>query len=107
MGLLQLRDGVNMNPQWNKDEIKNLRRRLGWTQADLARRIQCSQTEIQTWEAGQGQPSVLIRNQFEMLERQAQQCSEEVQAGPKAENICQKNALSQIDFNKISDDIQS
>jgi DNA-binding transcriptional regulator YiaG len=39
---------------WNPEHIVTLRRRLGWSKSDLARRLHCETTEVEAWEEGNG-----------------------------------------------------
>lgn len=92
--------------EWNPISIRSLRLRLGWTQADLARRLQCSSTEINEWEQG----STLIEGHFkgklEIIFRQAEACCDELQNIPRAEAELSKNFLEQIPFSNLKDQIE-
>ncbi len=90
----------------NKDTIKSLRLRLGWSQADFARRLNCAITEVMYWENGSQTPTSHFLNEMFLLVKQADACSYEVHAAPLAENICEKQALGQIEFSEIKEEIE-
>ncbi len=91
---------------WNKDTIKSLRLRLGWSQGDLARRLSCSSTEVEKWENGSKIPAMNFLNELFLVEKQAEACSYEVHALPLAETLCDQKALGQIEFSEIKEDIE-
>lgn len=83
--------------------VKSLRLRLGWTQADLARRLNCASYEVESWETGQSIPNSQISSQLELLLSQADACAFEMQSAPKAESFCEKQRLGQIDIHIVED----
>lgn len=86
--------------EWNKESIRNLRLRLGWTQSDLARRLHMSSTLIATWEEGQICPTFDTVQELELILHQADICCDEVSQVPVAEKICDQSSVNQI---KMSD----
>lgn len=84
-------------------DIKALRLRLGWTQSDLARRLNCQSTEIEIWETGQNLPEQNVVNQLEVIFRQAEVCSDEIHKTPMIENLCESKDLGQIGFFEIKE----
>jgi putative transcriptional regulator len=56
---------------WSVDELreklKELRRKRGWSQEDLAREIGVSMTTVQRWEARGGKPYRLARQELQRL----------------------------------------
>jgi DNA-binding transcriptional regulator YiaG len=91
---------------WTKESIKSLRQRLGWSQAELSRRLHCNSSEVLLWESGKAMPPANFSNELMLLSKQAEACNEEVQTAPLAENICDKNALGQIEFSQIKNEIE-
>lgn len=81
--------------EWTKEGIRDLRLRLGWTQSDLARRLELNQREVLSWESGLGEPPEAARQQLEFLLRQASFCSDEMKAIPVLEKFCDENAAAQ------------
>ncbi|MNJ92539.1 hypothetical protein D3C87_102120 [compost metagenome] len=96
----------NESFEWNKENLRSLRLRLGWSKSDLARRLSCSSLEVDAWEDGSSSLSNTVKGQLEILSRQADACSDEVRFGPAAENECDKKALSQIDFSRVKADLE-
>ncbi|MGZ3743285.1 MAG: helix-turn-helix domain-containing protein [Pseudobdellovibrionaceae bacterium] len=90
----------------NKGTIKSLRLRLGWSQADLARRLKCTSAQVESWENGSESPTSHFLNEMFLLVKQADTCRHEVQASPLAENMCDKHALAQIEFSEIKEEIE-
>jgi DNA-binding transcriptional regulator YiaG len=91
---------------WTKESIKSLRQRLGWSQAELSRRLRCSSAEVLLWEAGEATPPRNLSNELLLLSKQAEACSQEVQSAPLAEKICDQKALGQIEFSEIKEEIE-
>ncbi len=92
--------------KWNKEEIRVLRMRLGWSQNDLARRLQTTPMRIDQWEDGAQTPEIPIQQELELLIRQAYVCSEETMMMPAAEIACDSSAVDQIDFSCVKEGIQ-
>lgn len=91
---------------WSKDAIKSLRLRLGWSQADLARRLSCASTDVELWENGSRSPAAQFMNELFLISKQADVCSHEVAASPRAETLCDQKALGQIEFSEIKEEIE-
>jgi DNA-binding transcriptional regulator YiaG len=81
---------------WNKESIRFLRRRLGWSQSDLARRLQCSSLVVEELENGAQTPTEDICQLLYMISHQAEECSGQVQNTPRAEKILDEDSLGQI-----------
>lgn len=95
-----------MMNDWTKQSIRCLRLRLGWSQADLARRLSCASTEVDLWECGEMTPNPRIANELIRIAKQADACSNEVHSSPIAESICDRKALGQIGFSDVKEDIE-
>lgn len=91
---------------WNKESLRTLRLRLGWSRCDLARRLQCSSEEIEMWEEGSCDIHASFIVHLELIFRQAQTCCDEVKLTPVAENECEKKALEQINFSRVKEDFE-
>ncbi|MFC2010530.1 helix-turn-helix transcriptional regulator [Chloroflexota bacterium] len=50
-----------------KDKVKELRKKRGWTQEDLARQIGVTLSTIQRWEKRGGRPTRLARRELTQL----------------------------------------
>src|SRR3989344_6522955 len=79
---------TDLETSWPKAKIKSLRLRLGWSQADLARRLNCASTEVESWESGARSPSSHTLNELFLVAKQADACSHEVHCSPRAETLC-------------------
>ena len=53
--------------EWNKDRIKSLRKRLGWTQQQLADKLGVSKRAVRYWEKGKRAPSSEILPKLDNL----------------------------------------
>lgn len=94
--------------EWNKDSLRALRLRLGWSRSDMARRLKCELTDIESWEEGQGELlfNPHIKGELALIHRQADACSDEVRFTPACENECDKRALDQVDFSRVKVDLE-
>lgn len=94
--------------EWNKENIRALRLRLGWSRSDMARRLKCELTDIVAWEDGSAELlfTPQIKGELALIYRQADECSDEVRFTPACENECDKNALSQIDFSRVKAELE-
>lgn len=97
---------TDLEVSWSKAKIKSLRLRLGWSQADLARRLNCASTEVEHWESGASIPTTALLNELFLVAKQADACSHEVHCSPLAETLCDERALGQIEFSEIKEDIE-
>lgn len=91
---------------WNKETLRDLRLRLGWSRSELARKLHCAQEEVESWEEGTCEIRPALKSELEIILRQAEACSEEVKYTPAAENECAKNALEQIHFSRVKADLE-
>ncbi len=96
----------NHTLDWNKESLRTLRLRLGWSRSDLAHHLHCSSEEIESWEEGNCHIEVSVKNELELILRQAEACCDEVKYAPFAEHQCDKNALEQIDFSRVKEDLE-
>ena len=54
-----------------RERVKELRRKRGWAQEDLAREISVSLSTVQRWERQGGKPTRLARRELKRLFREA------------------------------------
>lgn len=99
-------DFSDQETTWTRGKIKSLRLRLGWSQADLARRLNCSSTDIELWESGSAVPTSDFANELFLVGKQADTCSREVHRSPQVETLCEQKALAQIEFSEIKEEIE-
>ena len=95
----------NYSLEWNKESMRALRLRLGWSKSDMARRLKCSLTDIDSWEDGEDSMQSSIKGELELMFRQCQECSDEVKYTPASEIALDKNALEQIEFSRVKADL--
>lgn len=84
-----------------KLDIRCLRRRMGWTSSDLARRLGVKVSEVEIWEQGSTPSSPDVLSRLEFLFRQAEICSDEVKAAPIAEDLLDRESLGQVENGKL------
>lgn len=81
---------------WTADELRQLRYRLGWSQAEMARCLNLELSTVSQWEAGLVPPQEEHRNQLVRILHQAESNSERIHRRPIAEVIMRDRGLSQI-----------
>jgi len=54
-----------------KEKVKELRKKKGWVQEELAREIGVSLSTVQRWEKKGGKPSLLARRELQKLFQEA------------------------------------
>ena len=54
-----------------QEKVKNLRKKMGWAQEDLAREIDVSLSTVQRWEARGANPTRLARRELKRLFQEA------------------------------------
>lgn len=77
-------------------EIRQLRQRLGWSLAEMARQMGCSTALITNWESGASVPEAESLNQLRFLQGHVDTVSEQVRRGPEAEFYMESERLSQL-----------
>lgn len=92
--------------EWNRESLRSLRLRLGWSRSDLARRLHCSSEDIEAWEEGRRPVDASFNGDLEIVLRQAEVCCDEVKYAPAAEAELDKSALEQIDFARVKADLE-
>lgn len=90
----------------NKHEIRNLRQRLGWTMAEMARRMGCTTVLIQAWENGSMLPDPEAMNQLHYLQFHVDKKSYQVGQTPLAEKEMESRGVAQLTHRDLSKDIQ-
>lgn len=78
------------------EDIKQLRQRLGWSLAEMARRMGCSVETVAAWEAGHQSPDGEVISQLEYLESHLRSYSERILQTPLAEKVMHDDRLSQL-----------
>lgn len=96
----------NYSLEWNRESLRALRLRLGWSKSDMARRLKCTLTEVDSWEDGSQAVEIQMKGELEIMYRQCQECSDEVKYSPVSEMALDKNALEQIEFARVKADLE-
>lgn len=86
-----------------KMDIRCLRRRMGWTSSDLARRMGVKVSEVEIWEQGKAPSNPDVLSRLEFLFRQAEMCSDEVKAAPIAEDFLDRESLGQVGVDRLKE----
>ncbi len=91
---------------WDKNTIKQLRLRMGWSQCDLARRLNVEAEIIMKLEEGEMIPQPHHESYFSLLQQHAESASEEVAMAPLAETVLDDQHLNQIDRTSLLDKLK-
>ena len=81
---------------WTAVEIRQLRYRLGWSRAEMARCLKLTPDMINAWEDGRFLPTEAHCNLLISVLNQAESNAEKVQRRPVAEVVMRDRGLSQI-----------
>lgn len=92
---------TDLKHNWKQGQIRLLRLRLGWTQSDLARRLECDAKLVESLELGLDNAAVELVHKLELIAHQADLCGDEIQCLPAAENFCDQEHLGQVSLNKV------
>jgi transcriptional regulator with XRE-family HTH domain len=86
---------------WDGDKIRDLRLRMGWSQSDLARRLQTESKQITEIEIGlQETPNDLVSG-LDLLLKQADASADEVSCDSLAEILFDEEDVLQVDTSSI------
>lgn len=90
----------------NGREIRNLRQRLGWSVAEMARRMGCGTDLIQKWESDETQPDSEALNQLRYLSNYLDSYSEQIAQKPLVEKTMEERRMAQLTHRDLLKDIQ-
>ncbi len=96
MDLPQLSSDSQSDLSWTGEKIKDLRHRLGWNQAELARRLRCRQQTVSEWETNIYQPQNAYSQLLDRIFENAQNFNIQVSKAPRAEAIMKDLKVSQV-----------
>lgn len=85
-----------MGVDWTATELRQLRYRLGWSQAEMAWRLNLDTAMISAWEKGGGSPLDEHRSALLRILHLAESNAEKIQRRPLAEAMMRNRGLSQI-----------
>lgn len=86
---------------WDGDQIRDLRRRLGWSQSDLARRLQTESKKITEIEIGLEETPQELVSGLDLLFKQAEASAEGVSCDSLAEIVFGEDEVLQVDTSSI------
>lgn len=81
---------------FNKQDIRSLRQRLGWSLAEMARQMGCTAALIGKWEAGASEPDSESLNQLRYLRNHVETYSEQIQQLPQLEKEMESRRVAQL-----------
>lgn len=87
-------------------DIRTLRQRLGWSLAEMARRMGCKSDLIQKWEANSVRPDSEALNQLRYLRGYAETNSELISQKPQCEKEIEERRMAQLTHRDLLKDIQ-
>lgn len=88
---------------WTASEIRQLRYRMGWSQAEMARSLKLELATVTAWETGRSEVGEEHRSALIMIMNQAESNAEKVQRRPISEVIMKDRKLSQIHDFEVMD----
>ncbi|MCB0362139.1 MAG: hypothetical protein KDD35_05440 [Bdellovibrionales bacterium] len=86
---------------WDRLRIKDLRLRLGWCTANLARHLNCPQALVLSWELGEAIPDSTFFPQLKSLLDFADANAERTQQRIMAENLLKQHNWEQLSRDEI------
>ena len=86
---------------WDAKQIRDLRRKMGWSPNDLARRLNCTSVDVLNWEMEQSSPAKEVKDQLEVLGLQQKDCSSELSEQGKIDSILKNQGLDQISHHEV------
>ena len=89
--------------KWTSAEIRKLRLRLGWSQAELARHLGCRQQTVSEWETDSYVPQNAYSKLLDQLHDQSQVHSDQIHRRPVAEALMKQVGFSQITGDEVSE----
>jgi transcriptional regulator with XRE-family HTH domain len=87
-------------------DIRTLRQRLGWSLAEMARRMGCNTELIQKWESNNLRPDAEALNQLRYLRNHAESNSELIAQKPHCEKEMEEKHMAQLTHRDLLKDVQ-
>ena len=87
-------------------DIRTLRQRLGWSLAEMARRMGCNTDLIQKWETESDMPDHEALNQLRYLKNHAESHSELIAQKPICEKEMEERRMAQLTHRDLLKDVQ-
>lgn len=86
--------------------IRTLRQRLGWSVAEMARRMGCDTQLVQSWESEISKPDHEALNQLRYLLNHAETYSEHIAQKPMVEKAIEERHVAQLTHRDLLKDFQ-
>ncbi len=77
-------------------DIRNLRQRIGWSVAEMARQMGCDKDLIERWEAGAMKPDSDALNQLRYLRNHIESYNDKIAQKPLAEKEMESRRIAQL-----------
>jgi DNA-binding XRE family transcriptional regulator len=87
--------------KWSSQKVRELRWRLGWSQAELARHLGCRSQTVNDWETGIDEPPAVHARFLTQLEGQTENYVERLKAEPVADALLDKGHSAQITHTEV------
>ena len=87
-------------------EIRILRQRLGWSLAEMARRMGCKADLIQKWESESSLPDHDAMNQLQYLRNHVESYNDQIAQKPLVEKEMEERRMAQLTHRDLLKDIQ-
>lgn len=88
--------------KWSSIEVRELRWKLGWSQAEFARQLGCLQKLINEWEVGLHQPSQIHLEMLSRLEGESDIYTGRIQREAVADAFLEEQKASQITHSEVA-----
>jgi DNA-binding XRE family transcriptional regulator len=89
--------------KWTAAEIRELRWRLGWSQAELARRLGCRQQTVSEWETNAYEPQNAYSKLLDLLFENVETNSIAMVRQPMAEVVMKQVGYTQVNGDQIAE----
>lgn len=81
---------------FKNQDIRNLRQRLGWSVAEMARQMGCNSALIQKWEEGSAAPDSEALNQLRSLRNHVENYNERIAEKPILDTEVKSRRVAQL-----------
>lgn len=92
-------------PTLTATDLRTIRQRLGWSMAEMARRMGGDVALINAWETGEQTPAADVLNQFHFLLNHLDWTSTQVAQAPVAETRMESDGLAQLTHRDLLKDL--
>ncbi|MGE3974914.1 MAG: helix-turn-helix transcriptional regulator [Bdellovibrionales bacterium] len=87
--------------KWTADNIRELRWRLGWSQAELARQLGCRQQTISEWETGLYEPQNAYSKLLDQMSDRSEFYRQQIRVDSAAENVLRQAKQTQVSTDEV------